>query len=64
MSFEDENLAIEILDATGQVVLSKAIVNNEIITFNLSNLNLSGGIYYARCRSISRVATGKFLVRK
>lgn len=63
-SFEDENLTIEILDASGHALISKAIINNEIHTFNLSNLNLSGGMYYVRCRSANRIAVGSFLVAK
>lgn len=63
-NFADENVSIDILDATGRIVLSKEINNNEIITFNLGDLNLSEGMYYARCQSVGQTATGKFLVVK
>ena len=63
-SFENESVGIDILDATGRVLLNKVANSSEIFTLNIGNLNLNEGMYYVRCQSASQTTTGKFLVVK
>lgn len=63
-NFENENVLINILNATGQIILSKEVSSSEIVTLSLENLNLSEGMYYARCQSLGQITIGKFLILK
>ncbi len=63
-NYENENVLINILNSTGQIVLSKKVNSSEIVTLRLGDLNLSEGMYYARCQSLDQIKIGKFLVIK
>lgn len=63
-NYENENVLINILNSTGQIVLSKEVNSSEIVTLSLGNLNLSEGMYYARCQSLGQITIGKFLILK